>query len=564
MTVKKNNLSIIGRIVLIAILLILPQLVMKSMVIGSDSMFHFNRFWDTASQIKNGNFQYFIQMYGFQQTGRIVNALYGPFMAYFHGLLVLISPSWFIYQLLSNFILYVIAGLSMYGLLIASSIKKDIAFYTSVFFMTTFSITYWITRQGFTSWGAALLPICLLPIIQFEKNNKFNAFQVGFLVALMTQVHMFTALLLVIIYFIYFLNLFFRNNTNKLRLLVSLCYSISFFLLLTLNIWYSFLTIYKENNIVPPFINKTMYLNTITSNSSYWLTTPFPLVLLIGLKLYYDIKSWKNYGSFDKVTSLLTLFFLLLTTNIVPWKFLSTNHLLGVNFIQFPFRFFVPFTVLLLFSTAKNLNHHSTFSKKKKWFRLLLSFSLIQTIGLIIFASLQWNSNEPIKPSLHQFLYTDDSSVLKQSFYSKDKLLSLELVQKSTPDYLPTYHEDQSNKYELYEEYILAETNQFDKKIENHSLVVTWEGDSLEERNIPVVVYRDTVITHNGEQLTGKDIQLSGIGTPKLVDKEGENTLKVTYKESRIFSILLATTVLTWLISISMILFKFIGRIRKV
>ena len=89
---------------MIAILLIVPQIAMQSMVIGSDSIFHFNRFFDTASQIKHGNFQYFSHMYGFQQSGRIVNALYGPLMAYFQGLLVLISPSWFVYQILSNFI----------------------------------------------------------------------------------------------------------------------------------------------------------------------------------------------------------------------------------------------------------------------------------------------------------------------------------------------------------------------------------------------------------------------------------------------------------------------------
>ena len=39
-------------------------------------------------QLKNGNFSYFLSLYGFQQSGRIVNALYGPFFAYLQGGLI--------------------------------------------------------------------------------------------------------------------------------------------------------------------------------------------------------------------------------------------------------------------------------------------------------------------------------------------------------------------------------------------------------------------------------------------------------------------------------------------
>ncbi|EQE00311.1 putative cell division domain protein, partial [Clostridioides difficile CD9] len=36
-------------------------------------------------QFKTGNFSYFQTNYGFQQSGRIVNALYGPLIAYILG-----------------------------------------------------------------------------------------------------------------------------------------------------------------------------------------------------------------------------------------------------------------------------------------------------------------------------------------------------------------------------------------------------------------------------------------------------------------------------------------------
>lgn len=62
-------------IVLVAVLLLLPQLTSRGVIAGSDFLFHYNRFYETAMQIKTGNFSYFMSLYGFYSSGRIVNAL---------------------------------------------------------------------------------------------------------------------------------------------------------------------------------------------------------------------------------------------------------------------------------------------------------------------------------------------------------------------------------------------------------------------------------------------------------------------------------------------------------
>lgn len=67
-------------IVAFAVLLVTPQLFTRKVILGSDSVFHYNRFYEAAMQLKNGNFSYFLSLYGFQQSGRIVNALYSPFL----------------------------------------------------------------------------------------------------------------------------------------------------------------------------------------------------------------------------------------------------------------------------------------------------------------------------------------------------------------------------------------------------------------------------------------------------------------------------------------------------
>lgn len=140
-------------ILLVSLIMALPQLLGRGMIIGSDSIFHFNRFYDTAMQIKEGNFQYFISMYGFQESGRIVNALYGPLTAYMHGLLVLISNSWYKYQILANITLFLLSGSAMYFFLKKGKIVSQLCLPISILYMTTYSIHYWTIRQGFSSWG---------------------------------------------------------------------------------------------------------------------------------------------------------------------------------------------------------------------------------------------------------------------------------------------------------------------------------------------------------------------------------------------------------------------------
>lgn len=529
-----------------SLLLVMPQLLMKSMVIGSDALFHFNRFYDTAAQIESGNFQYFAQLYGFQQTGRVVNALYGPVMAYLQGCLVLIMPSWFYYQIVSNFLLYLIAGFSMYAYLIRCSYRPSISVCTSIIFMTTFSIQYWSVRQGFSSWGASLMPVCLIPLISIQKKQTFNALQVEFVVALMTQVHLFSALLLVMIYAFFSLNLFFTKEVKKKQLFWSVCVSIGFFLLLTANIWYALLSIYTTNDIVSPFVNRTMYLNTITRNSYYWLINPVILVVLIVIKGSYDVKKWKKYDRAEKVNSFVLLFFLGLSTNLIPWKFLSEHRIFGVNTIQFPFRFFIPFTVLLLISVTQMIDQSTIYRKKNTLYRLIALISFVQALFLVVNTSMKWQSDQPVNLSKHVFVQTDDLAELKESFFLTDKKISLNIIQKSTPDYLPIMDDATGNKYEYYEKYILEQNDSFEKYVEGNSLIVRWKGEGVKNRVIPVIVYYQTQVVYNGKQINSNQLKLSSICTPILSDELDQNVLEISYQEPPLFRILFLLTLISF------------------
>lgn len=533
-----------------ALILVTPQILTKSVVLGSDSIFHFNRFYDAGEQIRNLQFNFFIHIYGFQQSGRIVNAIYGPAMSYFQGFLVLISPSWLVYQVISNFILYSVSGLCMSKLLRSLNVKEDMVLVFSIFFMTSYSIQYWVIRQGFTSWGAAFLPLCLIPIVDFVNKRDFHPYKVAFCMALMAQIHLFTAVILASIYiFYFFIVIFFIKNVDFPKLIHLVAKSIVLFVFMTLNLWGALYHLYTKNDILGPFINRTMFLNTITANSYYWLINPFFLLLVIFGVIFYDVKNVKKYGIAQISTLLLYSLLFILSTNLIPWEFLSRLNLLGVRTIQFPFRFFVPFTILVIAKAAWILSQKGTSESKKKILQLVLLFSIVQSVGLISLSCYKWNSGEMYQKADTKIINkSKDNDELKYSFLGKNKQKALELLQKSTPDYLPLYKETDSNKYEEYKKYIINNVEGITKRSGGNKIVVSWNSDISESKTIPVITYKDTKLELNKIEINNEDLKFTEIGNPVIKSKKGKNVLIVSYKTPNYFYICFGLSLIVWTI----------------
>lgn len=58
--------------VLLATILQIPELINHVALTGSDTIFHFSRFYDTAQQIRNHNFSYFQMNYGMGENRKLV------------------------------------------------------------------------------------------------------------------------------------------------------------------------------------------------------------------------------------------------------------------------------------------------------------------------------------------------------------------------------------------------------------------------------------------------------------------------------------------------------------
>lgn len=520
-------------IISFAILLVTPQLFTRKVILGSDSIFHYNRFYEAAMQLKNGNFSYFLSLYGFQQSGRIVNALYGPFFAYLQGGLILISGTWFRYQIVSRVLLHILAESSMYALLKQCKVKTSIALSLGLLYATTFSIQYWTMRQGFSSWGAALLPYCFIPAIHYVFYQRVDQVRLALSMALIFQIHVLSALMLAMMYLPFYLYTFVKATTSKKKeTILKVLIAVILFLLLTVNVWGVILYLRGANHLLDPFINREIGKNGIDGTARYWLYTPISLMVLLILQFIYAIVNWKKLARWKRILHFIYFVFFFLSTGLFPWQYLVENGNTFAELIQFPFRFFVPATILLLAITGLTVTRFVNW--RKSIAVLLFAFAGIGLIQNIMDTTDRVNSaaqdGELISIVKHTYVEGDYQTI---SLTMNDSDLSqfLNLVVKPTPDYVPIYGTiGKQNTYDLYYENIV--TNQrTEKLIKDNYLVLTWQADEGEELNLPIVVYKDSILTLNGKELDKDDYNLSTIGTPTVSSQEGKNKLELRYHE---------------------------------
>lgn len=520
-------------IISFAILLVTPQLFTRKVILGSDSIFHYNRFYEAAMQLKNGNFSYFLSLYGFQQSGRIVNALYGPFFAYLQGGLILISGTWFRYQIVSRVLLHILAESSMYALLKQCKVKTSIAFSLGLLYATTFSIQYWTMRQGFSSWGAALLPYCFIPAIHYVFYQRVDQVRLALSMALIFQIHVLSALMLAMMYLPFYLYTFVKATTSKKKeTILKVLIAVILFLLLTVNVWGVLLYLRGANHLLDPFINREIGKNGIDGTARYWLYTPISLMVLLILQFIYAIVNWKKLARWKRILHFIYFVFFFLSTGLFPWQYLVENGNTFAELIQFPFRFFVPATILLLAITGLTVTRFVNW--RKSIAVLLFAFAGVGLIQNIMDTTDRVKSavqdGELISIVKHTYVEGDYQTI---SLTMNDSDLSqfLNLVVKPTPDYVPIYGTiGKQNTYDLYYENIV--TNQrTEKLIKDNYLVLTWQADEGEKLNLPIVVYKDSILTLNGKELDKDDYNLSTIGTPTVSSQEGKNKLELRYHE---------------------------------
>ena len=287
------------------------------------------------------------------------------------------------------------------------------------------------------------------------------------------------------------------------------------------------------------------------------------MVFLI-LQFLYAVLNWKKFARWKKILHFIYFVFFFLSTGLFPWQYLVENGNTFAELIQFPFRFFVPATILLLAITGLTVTRFVNW--RKSIAVLLFAFA---GVGLI---QNMMDTTDRVKTaaqdgeliSIVKHTYVEgDYQTISLTMNDSDLSQFLNLVVKPTPDYVPIYGTiGKQNTYDLYYENIV--TNQkAEKLLEDGYLVLTWQAAEGEKLNLPIVVYKDSILTLNDNELDKDDYSLSTIGTPTVVSQRGQNKLILSYREPQ----WLLVAVLTPLVVLGMIALQWLYtkiRIHKV
>ena len=536
-------------ITLVALFILLPQINTRFIPVGSDISFHYNRFYDLAEQIKSGNYNYYMALYGFNSSGRIINALYGYDIAFLNGLILFFTQSWLKFQLVSSFTCLIIAGSGMYGLMRTLDCTKTLATIGAAIYMASAPVMYYVRALGFSSWGAAFLPFIFIQAIRSVKNRDkpINFVFLALSMSLLVNTHTLSAVLATLAIIPFFLVSFIQSD-RKLNWIKDMILAILLFVFLSLNTLMAYLEVFLSNNILQPFIPKSF-----VTNATYISITEMYGNRNIGIffgaififQLIYFIRNIKQTSLLERLMTIVGGTFLLLSTSLFPWdNIVATLPFLSI--IQFPFRFSVISYVLLIPMFLKTITafERNLSSKQSKIMStsllILVGFILVEANSNMVKNAQRWQDDPVAMGNNRSNLIETEPDNIRNNLRSPDLTKVFDTIEKGTPDYLPISKNTTSQElyseiepYEVYEKEIFDNQKNITTTIlDNGTIQLVWDNKkhSSKKKQLPLIVYEHSVIELNGKTLDKSEYDTSDIGSLIIQPKNGENTIILSYK----------------------------------
>jgi len=557
-------------ILVIGIFITIPQIHHHITIIGADGLFHFNRIYDTAMQIKNHNFSYFIQLYGFSNSGRMVTSVYSPLITYIFGGILLICGSFYKFEIVTRFLFFILSGLSMnYALKMGKMKNQFMIQLVCIMYAFSPALIRWDAAQNFTSIGAMLIPLvvgCGIRMVN-NKDEPINWVQLGTIMAVVVQTHLATAIQSVFLLVIYATIALIINRASRKNLLKNGIYAVLLCISLSLNVVAGMFELYNGNYIVPiakfGFVDGKGIYNILQTSSGKWVNLFFILAVSSTLLFFF-----KKIPLAMKITGFLSLtLFLCSTTIIIDWPTIMHDSAVFSSLLQFPARLVGPATVLALITVASIGDFEYT-----NFFIKQIRNGLI--LALLLFLVVNMRSNFRYNRSTsHNVLISKSTTIpyigrdpktLKHITYLMKQPLNeqdINYITKSTSDYMPANHSIDNSAYWDYNNKIIQPTKNknYKKEVAQHKIIVTWKGNGTYD-NPPVAYYKNNHFKLNGLPVIPRS---SGgiIKVPKVKGKIGKNVMEVTYTPKKVSVMMLWIAMLSW---ISMVFYVFIRLFRQV
>ncbi|WDF81540.1 hypothetical protein PQ472_06270 [Lacticaseibacillus pabuli] len=575
-TKRRQKLVTTVIIVAAALVFIMPQLFNKSLLLGTDYNFHFNRIYDAAMQIRHHNFNFMQSNYGFSQSGRIVNALYGPLGTYMLGGLLLLAGSWLRFQLLTGFLVALLAGTSMYLFAIRLGVRRNWSRMAAALYIFTSWIPMWSLNQSAAGIGMAMMPLVLLTGVRllYMHPNWRSALALGLSMGALIQIHLMSAVLAVVALIPLAIVALLHQRDRRGPILANGILAAVIAILLSANFLAAFYNVTHGNQIVGTFGVIDMYSNSASLSFADSFQTMVGLIFSIGFVFaaIYALIS-KRMDTLLRTITLTGAAFLLLSLRIMPWDAFA-KHVIGVkNLIQFPNRFLavaIPLLLVGLLLIVQDLQIFNPKQDEAKRMAIALQTTVVilfafQPLSLMMSKAVQWQngngvSNNAIHTAVHMKTTTGFSTKQIQAAFDSSNLSTpLHDYYNGVIDYLPlpntgatgTYNA-QTPQYEAlaaqYEQQLAVptRTSRFHKTvIAGGTLQTTFRSKRAQRVRLPVVLYTSSKLRLNGRVVTPK---LNKLGMPTVKAKVGRNVVQLSYQEPTYLKLAIRGTVVAWLI----------------
>ncbi|RVU69872.1 MULTISPECIES: cell division protein [Lactobacillus] len=536
-------------VILIGIyLMIRYQILTHSVLLSSDALLHFQRFYETKMQIKTGNFSYFQTNFAFSHSGRIFNAVYAPFLAYLGGLMLLIVHNWFNFQILTIFIVLLIAGIRMYRLALKAKVDELVAILLALLYLQ-FGIPAGILRFNFMAWGAALAPYAMMQVLYMIEDRKkpIHWLSMALIMSLLAQVHLLSTVFIACTY-VPFAIYGLVKTTEKKQMIIDFLKAIGTTLVLTANIWGAMLVLFVNNKIALP----NQY-NLIYHTVKYKPTTNihgallFTMVILLVFQLIYVLTHLRQNVTNTLIT-FVAMIILLISSKAFPWARLQALYPRLGSSLQFPYRLMVGAWPLLLLGIGISMTY---LMKNVKFVNVLVILSLVFAFGQNLSANYAVNrarSLEFLNPH-HVVIIQSYSKITKHRKQLKHVLRYsnsgklFKLINHLEPDYLP-YTKHASNL--TYQKQILDQRKHYHYAVDGSKLILTWHSKKTQKRTLPIVMYHQSRLTLNGKQMT--KLKQNTITQPIIKAKKGKNVATLQFMTPTWFKILLVISIVGWML----------------
>lgn len=561
----KKSISIWMIFAILSVIIQSPQIFSKGYVLGVDSIFHMNRIYETMMQLKTGEFNYFISLFSYQQSARIVNAFYGPGMSYILGALLLLLGSWVKFQLVTSFLVNIIGAYGVYRIAKKLSMRDSLAILSGAIYMSTYFVASWNIAGSFTGIGNMLIPYVMYYGIGMlvDKKHNFSVLGLGLSMGVLLQTHVFSSLLATLVLLPCVIYAFIKTTLKK-EFLFKMLFSIGIAILLSLNVWLGMFHLLKDNQLL-----QTVPLDLL-KNAVYFLPEKGNGQANIGIVLsslfFFQvinlIINWKNINNTIKILMTTGSIFLLVSSRFFPWSIFSKLFPALESFLQFPSRLIIVPTILLLVTfeyTCKYL--------KKEMVLVVLGIATFFSISIaqdrVMSRMTEWNS-ENVLASPNKKPSNISAKELRNIIRSSDLGKILDVVRKGTSDYLPLKEPLSNQDFELFDpyskywKYVINPNPNFEKNVSDGDIIVSWKSGDEEIINVPIFKYEDTVIK---DLSSGKNISVrtTDIGTIQLNANE-VSAIRISYPIPLTIKISIFISGITFIICLS---YTIINQVKK-